>query len=297
MATITPVDTATPMPTATATASPTATDTPDGFVPVATFRERQLDYLRFATAGLAPGSVTNVIAHMQRARIDPTFDIAPGAVPAAAWDAIFAKIDTLQDTRDFDGLELLNVLYDYADDPLLAPGLIEKVEQTLLSFKFWYTEPTPDGVIDESYYWTENHQILYHALEYLMGQRHPDRAIGRDGRTGAEHLEHARALLMQFDFRARYGFTEWHSNVYYQGGPRRAADAGGVRRGPGRPAACRGDARRAALRHRHPHPCRQLRRHPRPLVQEGQDDRPRRRHLERRAPAVRPQRGRLHLAQ
>ena len=154
---------------------------------------------------------------MQRARIDPTFDIAPGAVPADAWDAIFAKIDTLQDTRDFDGLELLNVLYDYADDPLLAPGLIEKVEQTLLSFKFWYTEPTPDGVIDESYYWTENHQIIYHAIEYLMGQRYPDRAIGRDGRTGAEHLEHARALLMQwFDFRARYGFTEWHSNVYYQ---------------------------------------------------------------------------------
>lgn len=212
-----PAATVTATVSATPSASPTATATPDGFVAADVFAARQLDYLRFATSRLSPGSITNVIAHMERARVDPSFAVRAAAVPADAWDAIFTKLDTLQDTRDFDAIELVNLIYDYADDPLLAPGLLDKVEQALLSFKFWYTEPTPDGAIDESYYWTENHQVLYHTIEYLVGQRYPDRLIGRDGRTGAEHLSHARALLLRwFDFRGRYGFTEWHSNVYYQ---------------------------------------------------------------------------------
>lgn len=211
--------TATPDDSATATPSvtPTATETPDGFVPAEIVHERQLDYLRYATTRFSPASITNLIAHMERTRIDPSYGIVAGSVAATAWDGIFTKLDTLQDTRDFDAIELVTVLYDYADDPTLPRELIDKVEQALLTFKFWYTEPTPDGVIDESYYWTENHQILYHAIEYLVAQRYPDRVIGRDGRTGAEHLAHARELLLQwFDFRARYGFTEWHSNVYYQ---------------------------------------------------------------------------------
>lgn len=217
VATATATASATPTTTPSPSATPTATDTPDGFVAAELFAARQRDYLRFATSRLSPGSITNAIAHMQRARVDDAFSVAPGAVPADAWDAIFTKLDTLQDTRDFEAIELVTVLYDYAGDPLLAPGLIDKVEQALLTFKFWYTEPTPDGVIDESYYWTENHQILYHAIEYLVGQRYPDRAIGRDGRTGAEHQAHARELLLRwFDFRGRWGFTEWHSNVYYQ---------------------------------------------------------------------------------
>jgi len=232
-ASVTPTASATPPSTATLTAtatdsqtrtltptpsvSPTPTEAADGFVSRARFAARQLAYLEFATRQLNPASIVNAIAHMQRQRIDPGFSVAAGAVPVDAWDAIFTKIATLQDTRDFDGIELVTVLYAYADDPLLAPGLIEKVEAAMVDFKFWYTEPTPDGVIDESYYWTENHQVLYHAIEYLMGQRYPDRAIGRDGRSGADHLAHARAMLLHwFDFRARFGFTEWHSNVYYQ---------------------------------------------------------------------------------
>ncbi|MDX2169108.1 MAG: hypothetical protein SF182_18715, partial [Deltaproteobacteria bacterium] len=176
-----PTATVTPPSTATATPPPTATATPDGFVARDVFRARQLDYLRFATAQLAPGSINNVINHMQRARVDPSYQIVPGSVPADAWDAIFTKLATLQDTRDFDGLELVNLLYGYADDPFLAPGLIDRVEQALLTFKFWYTEPTPDGLTDESYYWTENHQVIYHSIEYLVGQRYPDHVMASDG--------------------------------------------------------------------------------------------------------------------
>ena len=144
--------------------------------------------------------------------------MTPGAVPNDAWDAIFAKIAMLEDTRDFEGIELVNVLYAYADHPLLAAGLSREGRAgDAGASSSGTTSRRPTALIDDSYYWTENHQILYHAIEYLIGQRYPDRVLPSDGKTGAEHLAHARELLLRwFDFRARFGFTEWHSNVYYQ---------------------------------------------------------------------------------
>lgn len=222
-ATVTPPPTATtsatptPSTTATPSVSPTATEVPDGFVSRARFAERQRDYLRFASERLVPGNIVNAIVHMERTRVDSAYAITPGAVSADAWDGIFAKLAALQDTRDFEGIELVTVLYAYADHPLLAAGLADKVEQAMLAFKFWYDEPTPPGLTDNSYYWTENHQVIYHAIEYLIGQRYPEHVMASDGKTGAAHLAHARELLLRwFDFRARFGFTEWHSNVYYQ---------------------------------------------------------------------------------
>jgi len=178
---------------------------------------RRLEYLRFATQRLVPDSPVNVMAHMERARIDRGYSVPAGAVPADAWDRQLAKMAALEDTRDFDALELLNVLLGYRDDPALASGLIERVEAGLLAFKFWYTEPTPPGMLDDSYYWTENHQVLYHAIELLVGQTYPDAVLASDGRTGREHYDTARERLLRWmELRARFGFSEWHSNVYYQ---------------------------------------------------------------------------------
>ncbi len=188
-----------------------------GFVDERLVRERQMDYLLYATQRLAADSPVNVIAHLERARVDPHYSLPAGVVPADAWDARFAKMAALQDTRDFDALELLNVLLGYRDDPALAPGLIDKVAAALTAFKFWYTEPTPEGMLDNSYYWTENHQILYFTIEYLVGQTYPDTVMASDGRTGREHHDSARERILRwFDLRARFGFSEWHSNVYYQ---------------------------------------------------------------------------------
>lgn len=180
-------------------------------------RERQLDYLRFATQSVGTGSVLNVIAHMERDRIDPEYTAPIAAVAPDAFERSFEKISTLQDTRDFDGLYLLNLWLGYRDHPMLAPGTAERIEESLANFKLWFTEPTPEGLIDNSYYWTENHQVLFHTIEYLLGQEMPDRPLSTDRRTGAEHREIARERLLRWlDQRARFGFAEWHSNVYYQ---------------------------------------------------------------------------------
>ncbi|HYD48035.1 MAG TPA: hypothetical protein VEB21_06800, partial [Terriglobales bacterium] len=178
---------------------------------------RSLDYLRYATTSFSPGSPLNLIAHMERERLDPGYQAPRGMIATDVYDATFAKMANLLDTRDFDALYLLNLLLGYGDHPLLPAELVDKVERALLDFKFWFTEPTPEGMIDNSYYWTENHQLIYHTVEYLMGQEYPDEPMGFDRKTGREHQAHARPKILRwFEHRARWGFFEWHSNVYYQ---------------------------------------------------------------------------------
>ena len=194
-----------------------STGNPAGLVSEEWMTERQLDYLRFATETLNTGSILNVIAHMERDRVDPDYTAPTAAVAPDAFQRSFDKIETLRDTRDFDGLYLLNLWLGYRDHPMLAPGTAERIETALADFKYWFTEPTPEGLIDDSYYWTENHQVLFHTIEYLMGQELPDRPLSTDRRTGAEHRDEARERLLRWlEQRARFGFAEWHSNVYYQ---------------------------------------------------------------------------------
>jgi hypothetical protein len=186
-----------------------------GEVPAAAWNARVLAYLRFATQVFAPGSPLNVINHLERERLEAGYDVPEAAVPLDAWDASFAKMAAREDTADFDALYLLNLYLGYRDHPVLAPGLAAKVEDALLAFKYWYTEPRP--VLDNMTYWSENHQIIFHTLEYLAGQLFPDRVFANDGRTGVEKRAHARALILRWlDQRARIGFDEFHSNVYYQ---------------------------------------------------------------------------------
>ncbi|MEM9490238.1 MAG: hypothetical protein AAGC55_13915, partial [Myxococcota bacterium] len=188
-----------------------------GAVDEAWFTERKLDYLRFATATVEPEDIVNTLAHLTRDRIDTTYTAPDGAVPAEAWDHALAKMSALEDTRDFDALYLLHVVLDYRDHPMLDPGLVDRVERALLDFKYWYTDPTPAGLIDGSIYWTENHEIIFLTIEYLMGRAYPDQIFTITGLTGAEHAERARPRILRWiELRARFGFSEWHSNVYYQ---------------------------------------------------------------------------------
>lgn len=193
-------------------------DSPDAF------RERQQDYLEFATAGpIRTNSLLNVLNHLERAHTDDDYAVTDGAVPADAWDGIFEKLFRLRDTSDFDLLYLLNLLYAYGGHPIAPDALWAAADQTVLDFKYWYTDPTPvrefagAPVIDQMWYWSENHILIFRVNEYLAGQRHPDRTFSVTGLNGAQHRARARAAIMDWlDERAETGFTEWHSDVYYQ---------------------------------------------------------------------------------
>ncbi len=117
------------------------------------------------------------------------------------------------DCADFTVAGLLRLLYLYADNPLLDPDVVKAVRDSLRNFKYWIDEP---GYDDLMCFWSENHQIMFHADEYLAGQMFPDHVFSNVGQTGRWHQEHARTrILAWIDLRARIGFSEWDSNCYY----------------------------------------------------------------------------------
>jgi hypothetical protein len=182
----------------------------------AAFEQRVEAFLDFATASPS-ASPLSAIAHLERAARDPGFALAPGTWGPDAWDADFARIASMEDTTDFVLLYLLNAWLGYHPHPAVDPALWQKTEDAFLSFKFWYTDPQPAGIVDDKWYWSENHQIIFHTLEYLIGQEFPDETFAITGWSGAQHRERAAAWILRWlEHKARFGFDEWHSNVYYQ---------------------------------------------------------------------------------
>lgn len=195
----------------------------DGFVSPAWMESRQKEWLSFATeAGLSPGSPSSVLAHMESDSRYWGFELPAGSVPDDAWDDVFDKMWRLRDTSDFDALRFIDLLYAHRGHPAVSEALWQKTEQALFDFKYWYTDPTParvvDGqpVVDDMWYWTENHVLIFKVVEYLAGQRYPDRVFSVTGQTGAWHRDRADGFIRDWlRERALLGFTEWHSNVYY----------------------------------------------------------------------------------
>lgn len=186
-----------------------------GFVSNAYMQGRIDDYLTYATQSFNPSSITNTIANAERMRRDPSFQVDLTQVTPAALSGSFAQIDGFKDTSDFTMLYLMNLYYGYRD--LLPADTVAAIEQRFLAFKYWYTEPTPANTIDNRYYWSENHRIIFHTIELLTGQAFPNATFTNDGRSAAYHRDVARRRILSWiDEKIRFGFTEWHSDVYYQ---------------------------------------------------------------------------------
>ncbi len=188
--------------------------TGDGWMSEADWQARTDDYLAFATRELEPGSPLSVAAHAERARRDPDFDWDREAVTVEAMQPIFDKLESFADTSDFDIANLLALRLGYPDD--LSGDVRAEIDRQLLAFKYWQDEPTPEHIpVDDHYYWTENHQVIFLADEYIAGQAFPRRRFTNSGMTGRQHMAHARKLLDHWiDLRVRFGFSEWYSDVY-----------------------------------------------------------------------------------
>jgi hypothetical protein len=183
----------------------------------AALEQRIDELLAFATVGISTGNPQSAIAHLERQRRDGTVVLAPGTWGPNAWDTDFARIADMEDTTDFVLLYMLNAYLGYFPDPAVDPVLWQKTKNAFLSFKFWYSDPQPAGIIDDKWYWSENHQIIFHTLEYLIGQEFPAETFTITGWTGEQHRDRAGAWIQRWlDHKARFGFDEWHSNVYYQ---------------------------------------------------------------------------------
>ena len=179
-----------------------------GLVDEALFGARVDEYLALCTDHLSPTSPANVLAHLTRSRRDPTHVWDPTAVPTT-----IAPQDTYVDTSDFTLMYLQWVLREGRG--VLPGATIEAIEDSIAGFRYRYDDPLPAGVIDDKWSWSENHRIIFAVDEYLGGLALPERVFTITGLTGAEHAERALPRIHQWiDERGRYGFSEWHSNVY-----------------------------------------------------------------------------------
>ncbi|MFX0021264.1 MAG: hypothetical protein ACFE9S_02990 [Candidatus Hermodarchaeota archaeon] len=133
-------------------------------------------------------------------------------VTEASIEASLYKIYNLRDTLDFTLNNLLRLIYIDINRSILSPYIRNKVIDAFGKTKYWYTEPIRDKMI----YYTENHQILFHTAELLIGQLFPNDTFVISNMTGLEHVNHATPLVKRWlDWRAQFGFAEWHSNTYF----------------------------------------------------------------------------------
>ena len=84
-------------------------------------------YLRFATEQLTPTSPTSVLAHLTRADRDHRFRFDASAIGPDDFAAVFAKIDSFQDTSDFDMMQLVAIWYGHRRE--ITPELRAAIEQ------------------------------------------------------------------------------------------------------------------------------------------------------------------------
>lgn len=184
-----------------------------GLIDEVAWQARAADYLRFATGQLDPSNPVSVSLHLLRARRDPSFAWDQSAVTVDSLAGVWAKLDAWKDTGDFTVMELHWMRALGAG--VLDPTVLEALDRRLLDFRYRYDDPLPAGRLDHKWFWSENHRIIFAVIEYLSGHALPDETFTITGLTGAEHAARARPRILEWvRERARYGFSEWHSNVY-----------------------------------------------------------------------------------
>lgn len=174
--------------------------------PEGSYEERRRAYLEFCAAQ-SPGGRTGFFSQIARLELGRAIDEGP---IRAALDVVDARVDCC----DFSVGGLLRILYLYRQHPHLSSQLISAIEERILNFKYWWDEAGGDN---RRCYWTENHQIIFHSDELLAAQLFPQSTFTNSGRDATYHTEHALHLIRRwFDFRARFGFSEWLSNNYFE---------------------------------------------------------------------------------
>jgi hypothetical protein len=122
-------------------------------------------------------------------------------------------INQRRDCSDFDLVGLLGVMHRHWNDPSFPAELRAPLEECVLNFRYWMDEPGSDAMC----FWSENHQILFHACEVLAGQLYPDQIFTNVDQNGQWHREKGeRMALSWLHKRGTGGFREWDSNCYFE---------------------------------------------------------------------------------
>ncbi|HEU5151698.1 MAG TPA: hypothetical protein VFU19_14445 [Iamia sp.] len=189
-----------------------------GLIDEALWQERVEEYLAFAGAEEHPDNPTGIAVHLIRARRDEGYTWGRDDVSVDSLADVFQMIDDWDDTRDF------NLMYfhwlwalgrgETAMTSLPEP-VLDAIRERFVANRYRYDDPLPDDRIDNLWFWSENHRLIVLTDEHLAGQWFPDDTFTVTGLTGAEHRDRSKQPILDWiDERSRFGFFEWHSNVY-----------------------------------------------------------------------------------
>ena len=173
------------------------------------YLQRQRAYLEAERAAeTSPGNgVADCFTQISRLALEN------GPLNEAMIDSSLELMQARRDCADFALAGLLRIMYRFTASPLLSPDLQSRIETEILRFCYWYDQPGMRGMC----FHTENHQILFHSCELLAGQLYAKRTFENDLHSGEWHVQHAKGLIFQWiDQRARFGFSEWLSNCYFE---------------------------------------------------------------------------------
>lgn len=204
--------------TAPAAAAALAEPGAAGLVDEALWQERVEEYLAFAGAEEHPDNPTGIAVHLVRARRDEGYTWGRDDVSVDSLADTFQMIDDWEDTRDFN-LMYFHWLWALGQGDTAMTSLPEPVlagiRERFVANRYRYDDPLPDDRIDNLWFWSENHRLITLTIEHLAGQWFPDDTFTVTGLTGAEHRDRAKQPILEWiDERSRFGFFEWHSNVY-----------------------------------------------------------------------------------
>lgn len=122
------------------------------------------------------------------------------------------RIDRREDCSDFYLLPLLRLWHDFRDKNIWPDTLWNRLQHTILHFRYWVDEPGNDAM----WFYSENHALLFHVAEYLAGQYFPDAEFAAAHHIGQIHQKKARARLHGwFDTFFSQGLSEWQSLPYW----------------------------------------------------------------------------------
>ena len=172
--------------------------------PYGTFDERRVEALMDA----AQRDDNNVFSEIAKMALGYWADVKTNIIMET-----IAGINQRKDCSDFYLVGLLGMMHRYGDHPSFPESLKQPLQECALNFRYWMDEPGSDAMC----FWSENHQILFHACEVLAGQLYPERVFTNVGQTGQWHREKGeRMALAWLRKRGMGGFREWDSNCYFE---------------------------------------------------------------------------------
>lgn len=131
----------------------------------------------------------------------------------AAIDQTLRYINARYDCADFAMHGVLRFYLKYAHHPAVSEGLRQRMKECILGFKYWVDEPGKSLMYTRS----ENHEMLFYSAEYVAGMAFPTEEFTNSRQNGLFHALKGRMNAEHWiREKGHYGFTEWHSNTYYE---------------------------------------------------------------------------------